>query len=98
MVGQCRETHPAVRQQAGHVRAGEAVAEEDQRYHRQGRAKGATRGLQQQRNADASGDQVHGGEVAGALCQLLISDEQIAGACGSDQPERDVDQWHSVAR
>ncbi len=96
VVGQCGEAHPAVGQQAGHPGAGDAVDEEHQGDDRQRRAEGAAGGFQQQRYADAGRDQVQGGQVAGALCQLRIGEKQIGGAGGGHQPEGDVHERHAV--
>ncbi|MNY10884.1 hypothetical protein D3C86_1438840 [compost metagenome] len=98
VVGQRGEAHPAVRQQGRHPRAGDAVDQEQQGDHRQRRAERAAGGLQQQRDADAGGDQVEGGQVAGALGQLLVGDEQVGGAGAGDQAEGDVGERHAVAR
>ena len=96
MVGQGGEADPAMGQQTRHPGAGQAVYQEDQGDHGQGRAQGAAGGFQQQRNADAGGDQVGGGEVAGALGQVLIHDEQVGGGAGGDQAENYVGDRHPV--
>ena len=97
VVRQGGETHPAVRQQPRHPGAGQAVGEKHQGDHRQGRAQGAAGRLQQQRYADAGGDQIGGGEVAGALGQGLIHDEQIGGGTGGNQAEGNIAERHPVS-
>ncbi len=97
VVGQGREAHATVRQQAGHVRTGQAVAEKDQGDDRQRRAECTAGRFEQQGNADAGGDQIHGRQVAGTLGQLLVGEVEIAGTGSGDQPQCDVNQRNAVA-
>src|SRR5690606_26937172 len=78
----------------GHPGAGQAVEQKDQGNDGQGRAKGTPGGFQQQRNAHAGGHQIQGGQAAGALGQLLVEDEQVGGAGGGHQGQRDVGRGH----
>ena len=86
MVGQRVEADAAVRQYARHIRAGQAVDEKDQGDDRQGWAKRAARGFQQQGDTDAGRNQVTCGQAAGAQGQLLIENEQIGSTGRGDQP------------
>ncbi len=98
VVGQRGEAHPAMRQEARHVRPGQAVNEEHQGNDRQRRAERAARRLQQQWNADAGGDQVGRGQAARPQRQLLIEDEQIGGARGRYQAQGDIHQRYAITR
>ena len=98
VVGQRGKAYPAMCQQPRHPGARQAVDQKDDSDDRQCRPQGAARRFQQQRNADAGGHQIGGGEGAGTQRQCFIHHKQVRRGASSDQAEGDITEGNPIPR
>ncbi len=96
--GDARQGGALVGEQAGQPRAGEDVDQHDRGDRGQCRADGAPRGLQQQDDADHRHDHVGRGRQAGALRQLAVEHQEVAGGRDAEARQHPVGHRHAVAR
>ena len=95
---QARQRRALVRQHLGHPGAGHAVDQKQRRQRRHRPADGAARGLQQQQQAGAGGDDIHGVGLPRPRGQLAVEQHQVGAGKGPGDGQHPVEQRHVAAR